>query len=83
MPEMDGYTLCANIRNDPNLRDLYVILHTSLSGVFNESMVSKAGANDFIPKFNPEDLASAVERGLDLTGSGVSGADCGMRRKSN
>ena len=83
MPEMDGYTLCANIRNDPNLRDLYVILHTSLSGVFNESMVSKAGANDFIPKFNPEELAGAVERGLELTASGVSGADCGMRRKSN
>lgn len=83
MPEMDGYTLCANIRNDPNLRDLYVILHTSLSGVFNESMVSKAGANDFIPKFNPDELAGAVEKGLELTSKGISGADCVMRRKTN
>lgn len=81
MPEMDGYTLCANIRNSPHLRDLYVILHTSLSGVFNQSMVSKAGANDFIPKFNPEELAAAVEKGLDLVCNGVSGADCVMKSK--
>ncbi len=79
MPEMDGYTLCANIRNSPQLRDLYVILHTSLSGVFNQSMVSKAGANDFIPKFNPEELASAVEKGIELVSEGKSGADCVMR----
>ncbi len=83
MPEMDGYTLCANIRNDPKLRELYVILHTSLSGVFNESMVSKAGANDFIPKFNPEELAGAVEKGLEITAKGISGADCVMQRKPN
>lgn len=81
MPEMDGYTLCANIRNDPNLKDLYVILHTSLSGVFNQNMVSKAGANDFIPKFNPDELASAVEKGIALILDGKSGADCIMTNK--
>ena len=75
MPEMDGYTLCASIRQDPLLKDLYVILHTSLSGVFNQSLVSKAGANDFIPKFNPDELAAAVEKGIHLVESGTSGAD--------
>ncbi len=79
MPEMDGYTLCASIRQDPALKDLYVILHTSLSGVFNQSMVSKAGANDFIPKFNPDELASAVEKGLKTVQQGISGADCIMK----
>lgn len=83
MPEMDGYTLCANIRNDPNLKDLYVILHTSLSGVFNQNMVSKAGANDFIPKFNPDELAQAVEKGIEIALSGVSGADCVMKYNAN
>ncbi|MDU7559334.1 MAG: chemotaxis protein, partial [Pseudomonas sp.] len=39
MPEMDGYRLTTEIRNDPRLRSLYVVLHTSLSGSFNESMV--------------------------------------------
>ena len=61
MPEMDGYTLTAEIRNDPNLRGLHIILHTSLSGVFNQAMVQQVGANNFIAKFNPDELAKAVQ----------------------
>ena len=64
MPEMDGYTLTAEVRNNPALQNLYVILHTSLSGVFNQAMVSKVGANDFIAKFNPDELAGAVLKAL-------------------
>ncbi|MDH5736620.1 MAG: response regulator, partial [Gammaproteobacteria bacterium] len=60
MPRMDGYTLTTNIRKDPNLQKIFVLLHTSLSGVFNNSMVDKVGANYFIPKFKPDDLVSAV-----------------------
>ncbi|MEC8429223.1 MAG: chemotaxis protein, partial [Pseudomonadota bacterium] len=36
MPEMDGYRLTHEIRQDPALSDLFVLLHTSLSGNFNE-----------------------------------------------
>ncbi|WP_017220293.1 chemotaxis protein CheV [Moritella dasanensis] len=64
MPEMDGYTLTAEVRNDKSLNDLYIILHTSLSGVFNQAMVTKVGANDFIAKFNPDELAGAVLKAL-------------------
>ncbi len=60
MPEMDGYTLTTEIRSDPRLRDLYIVLHTSLSGVFNNALVDKVGANKFIPKFKPDELAGAV-----------------------
>ncbi|MBQ8977564.1 MAG: chemotaxis protein CheV [Succinivibrionaceae bacterium] len=60
MPEMDGYTLTASIRNDPRLKSMEVILHTSLSGIFNQAMVKKVGANNFIAKFNPDELAKAV-----------------------
>ncbi len=60
MPRMDGYTLTTKIRKDPRLEDLFVILHTSLSGVFNNSMVEKVGANHFIPKFKPNELAHTV-----------------------
>src|SRR5690606_29156035 len=35
MPEMDGYRLTAEIRDDPRMKNLYVVLHTSLSGSFN------------------------------------------------
>ncbi|WP_444997714.1 chemotaxis protein CheV [Aliikangiella sp. IMCC44359] len=66
MPEMDGYTLTAEIRSNERLSHMWVMLHTSLSGVFNEAMVQKVGANDFIPKFNPDELASAVQKRMEL-----------------
>ena len=64
MPEMDGYTLTAEIKRSEMMRDMPVILHTSLSGVFNNAMVEKVGAEDFIPKFHPDELATAVKKWL-------------------
>ncbi|OZG73764.1 chemotaxis protein CheW [Hahella sp. CCB-MM4] len=60
MPEMDGYTLTSHCKNDPDLKDLYIMLHTSLSGVFNKAMVAKVGADDFMAKFNPDELAQRI-----------------------
>jgi len=60
MPEMDGYTLTTELRKDPELKNLYIMLHTSLSGVFNNAMVEKVGANKFIAKFDADELASSV-----------------------
>ena len=67
MPEMDGYTLTTQIRADSRLKDLYIILHTSLSGVFNNSLVEKVGANKFIAKFKPDELAGSVIERLKQT----------------
>jgi two-component system chemotaxis response regulator CheV len=60
MPEMDGYTLTAEIRADQRMQKLHIILHTSLSGVFNQAMVKKVGADDFLAKFRPDELAARV-----------------------
>lgn len=60
MPEMDGYTLAAMIREDPRMDKMHVVLHSSLSGGFNVSMVKKVGADGFLAKFNPDDLAGVV-----------------------
>ena len=69
MPEMDGYTFTAAVRENPKLKDLHIILHTSLSGVFNEAMVKKVGADDFLSKFNPDLLAQRLnDRIFELTG---------------
>lgn len=62
MLDMDGYTLIVEIKNTPELKKLHVILHTSLSGVFNQAMVEKVGADEFIAKFNPDALAISVQR---------------------
>ncbi|WP_077341448.1 chemotaxis protein [Pseudocolwellia agarivorans] len=66
MPEMDGYTLTAEVKAAENMRALPIILHTSLSGVFNNAMVEKVGADDFIPKFHPDELATAVKKWLKI-----------------
>lgn len=60
MPEMDGYTLTAAINEDERLAGLYILLHTSLSGIFNLEMVKKVGADDFLAKYFPDDLALKV-----------------------
>ena len=60
MPEMDGYTLTTQIRAHDKLKGLYILLHTSLSGVFNKNMVQKVGANEFLAKFQPDMLAQLV-----------------------
>ena len=64
MPEMDGYTLTAEVRQNDKLKAIHVILHSSLSGVFNEVMIKKVGADQFIAKFHPDELARAVQQWL-------------------
>lgn len=60
MPHMDGYTLTTEIRRDPRLKALPVVLHTSLSGGFNNAMIQRVGADLFISKFSPRELAEGI-----------------------
>lgn len=62
MPRMDGYTLTRHIREHEKLRKLPIILHSSLSGQFNAELVKRAGADAFLPKFDPNELATVVLR---------------------
>lgn len=61
MPEMDGYTLTTEIRSDDRMKNLIIMLHSSLSGSFNESMTLKVKADKFIPKFQAEELAKEIK----------------------
>ena len=65
MPKMDGYTFTTAVRNDPDLKNTFMLLHTSLSGVFNRDMVRKVGANDFLAKFSSDELAAKVVERLE------------------
>lgn len=60
MPEMDGYTLVSKIKAEDKFKKLFVVLHSSLSGVFNNDIVKKVGADEFIAKFDPDILANLV-----------------------
>lgn len=66
MPEMDGYTLTTSIRKDDRLKDLYVVLNSSLSGGFNDTLTAKVGANIFLSKWHGEQLAKAIVDRIEI-----------------
>lgn len=68
MPRLDGYALTAEIRRDPALKGVFVLLHTSLSGVSNSAMVARVGADRFITKFCREELARGINERLEALG---------------
>ena len=67
MPELNGYSLTEAIRSKPELSDLYILLHTSLNGAINTERAEKCGANAVLTKFVPEELATAIIKGLETT----------------
>jgi two-component system chemotaxis response regulator CheV len=64
MPEMDGFTLTRNIKQDPRFSTIPVVIHSSLTGSANEAHVKKVGADAYVAKFVAEDLASALRQAL-------------------
>ena len=56
MPEMDGYTLCQQIKADANLADIPVILLTALSDPKDVIRGLECGADNFIVKPYDEDF---------------------------
>jgi two-component system chemotaxis sensor kinase CheA len=50
MPRMDGYTLCATVKNDENLKHLPVILVTSRDAPEDLDLGMKSGADAYIVK---------------------------------
>jgi two-component system chemotaxis response regulator CheV len=64
MPEMDGFTLTRNIKQDPRFSTIPVVIHSSLTGSANEAHVKKVGADAYVAKFVAEDLADALRKAL-------------------
>ena len=64
MPEMDGFTLTRKIKQDNRFKSLPVIIHSSLSGSANEVHVKSVGADAYVGKFVPEELAATIRRVL-------------------
>jgi two-component system chemotaxis response regulator CheV len=61
MPEMDGYVLTQKIKADPRFKHLPVIMHSSLTADANMAMGKGVGADAYVPKFQPRELAATLE----------------------
>ena len=61
MPEMDGYELCRQIRKDPFLSEVPIILATSKSGGEAVETGLETGANDYVSKpFEMRELKARI-----------------------
>jgi two-component system chemotaxis response regulator CheV len=64
MPEMDGFTLTRNIKQNPRYAGIPVVIHSSLSGATNEDHVKSVGADAYVAKFVAEELAATIRKVL-------------------
>lgn len=60
MPGMDGYVLTKKIKADPRFKEIPVLMHSSLSADTNMALGKQVGADHYLPKFDPLELAKEV-----------------------
>lgn len=63
MPGLDGYELAFAIRDNAQLAQAYIILHTSISSEISVSQAHQVGANEALTKFDVDELIQAMLRG--------------------
>ncbi|HIJ84543.1 MAG: Response regulator receiver modulated CheW protein [Magnetococcales bacterium] len=64
MPGMDGFTFTRNMKkhSDHRLSSIPMVLHSSMSNASNKQKAHEMGADDFIPKYQADAIASLVLR---------------------
>ncbi len=61
MPEMDGYVLTRKIKADARFDNIPVIMHSSLTAGQNQELGKNVGADAYVSKFQPRELAAKLE----------------------
>jgi len=67
MPETDGYMLTKQIKSDPRFAGIPVLMHSSLSGMSNQQLGKSVGVDEYVSKFEPQQLAACITRLLTQT----------------
>ncbi len=62
MPETDGYMLTKQIKSDPRFAGIPVLMHSSLSGMSNQQLGKSVGVDEYVSKFEPQQLAASITR---------------------
>ncbi len=67
MPEKTGYEVCTEVRNDPSLKHIPLLLLTGAFEPFDEDKARQCGADDFISKpFESQQLIDKVKNLIAL-----------------
>ena len=67
MPKRDGFQVCQNIKEDPDLKSAYIILLTAKGQEVDREKGLNVGADEFMTKpFNPEAVIARVEEKLKM-----------------
>ena len=62
LPEMDGFTLCREIRAQPGFGDIPIVMLTARGDVMDRVVGLEMGADDYLPKpFEPRELVARVQ----------------------
>ncbi|MEK6743896.1 MAG: response regulator [Nitrospirota bacterium] len=62
MPEINGYDVCRTIKNDPDLKSIYVIMLTAKGQVAEQERGKEVGADEYIVKpFSPMEILARVK----------------------
>lgn len=68
MPGMDGYELCARLKNNPRTKEIPVIFITAVSEVMDDAKAFELGAVDYVPKpFNPLTVKARINTHIKLS----------------
>jgi two-component system chemotaxis response regulator CheV len=62
MPETDGYMLTKQIKSDARFAGIPVLMHSSLSGMSNQQLGKSVGVDEYVSKFEPQQLAASITR---------------------
>ena len=66
MPKKNGYEVCQEIRSDPVLKDIYIIILTAKGSEADREKGISSGANEVITKpFSPVKVVEQVKKLLD------------------
>jgi DNA-binding response OmpR family regulator len=67
MPKLDGFEVCARVRQDLDNQQVHIIILTAKGHEYDRAAGERAGANQYLTKpFNPDALLLTVRQALVL-----------------
>ena len=67
MPKLDGFEVCARVRQDPDNQPVHIIILTAKGQEYDRAAGERSGANQYLTKpFNPDALLATVRQALGV-----------------